>query len=299
MLKRIMVPVDGSGFAEYGLPPALALVRATGARLHLVMVHEPPLMIERSLMGLEVLEAQQKEMEEEYLTALFERLTEQGMNAERSVITGTPADALANFARRRDIDLIVMSTHGHGGLSRYWIGSVADGLIRRSRVPVLLFRPVEGASGPGESFVRRVLVAVDGSPASERALPAAADICAATGAACTLIRVVVPPSRAITSRLPDTARMVRERTEEESREAEAYLRDLVGESSLPDSTRTEIVTGYDAAAAIVRTAETERADMIAVGTRGHGGAARMLLGSVADKLIRASPVPVLVCPSRR
>ncbi|HSK19183.1 MAG TPA: universal stress protein [Longimicrobiales bacterium] len=299
MLNRIMVPVDGSGFAEYGLPPALALVRATGARLHLVMVHEPALMIERTLMGSEVLEAQQQELEKEYLTALLERLREDGIAAERSVITGTPADALANFARRRDMDLIVMSTHGHGGLSRYWIGSVADGLIRRSRVPVLLLRPAEGAAGPGRSFVRRVLVAVDGSPAAERALPAAAAICAAMGAACTIMRVVVPPSRAITSRIPDTARMVRERTAEESREAEAYLRDLVGASDLPDSTRAEVVTGYDTTAAILRTAETERADMIAVGTRGHGGAARLLLGSVADKLIRASPVPVLVCPSPR
>ena len=299
MLNRIMVPVDGSGFAEYGLPPAISLVRATGARLHVVMVHEPALMVERTLVGIEVLEAQQKEMEEEYLTALLERLAEDGIAAERSVIAGTPAGALANFARRRDMDIIVMSTHGHGGLSRYWIGSVADGLIRRSRVPVLLVRPAEGAAGPAESFVGRVLVAVDGSPAAERALSTAAAICAATGAACTLIRVVVPPSRVITSRIPDTARMVRERTEEESRKAEAYLRDLVGASVLPDSTRTEVVTGYDTAAAILRTAETEGAGMIAVGTRGHGGAARLLLGSVADKLIRASPVPVLVCPSPR
>lgn len=300
MVKSVMVPVDASPFAESALRYALALVRAANARLHVVLVHETPALVERATtLGSELLEPQQRQAEEEYLGALVERLsTEDGTAAERSLLTGVPASALAEFARRRNIDLIVMSTHGRGPFNRLWLGSVADGLIRRSRVPVLLVRPTDSGAAPTAAPDRRVLVAVDGSEAGEIALAFGAQLCRLTGAACTVIRVVVPPAHVITSRIPDTARMVREKTEQASHQAEQYLRSVSARvGTLPDSTRTEVVTGTDVATAILRCAETEGADLIAIGTRGHGGAARMVLGSVADKVIRGSPVPVLVCPA--
>jgi nucleotide-binding universal stress UspA family protein len=349
MFNRVMVPVDGSAFAESALPLALLLGRSTDARIHLVMVHERmPLTETATIIGNETIDAQQRQAEEEYLGDLITRLAAPGkIDVERSLITGTPGAALAQFAGRRGVDMIVMSTHGRGALSRMWLGSVADQVIRRSRIPVLLARPtgdaggatsdVPGATGAadtafatdtadaadtvdatdapgrpastatasagvagGPAGIRRVLIALDGSPDSEITIPHAGRLCAATGAECTVIRVVVPPARTITSRVPDTARMVHDRTAEEDREAEEYLRGLIRDAPpLPEGTRAEVVIGYDVAAAILQTARTERADVIAIATRGHGRAARLLLGSVADKVIRGAHIPVLVCPVPR
>jgi nucleotide-binding universal stress UspA family protein len=301
MFQQILVPVDTSTFAERALPHALAVARATRARVDLVMVHEMRPVSERfATLDSEMVEAQLREVEEEYLEALARRL-ERSLVHEPGIklLNGSPAAALSRFASRKGTDLIVMSTHGRGGFSRVWLGSVADALVRRSRVPILLVKPANGATEHTVVSIDRVLLAVDGSEGGEVAAAHAATLCAATDAECVVVRVVVPSVRVIASRIPDTAALVHERLEAETRESEQYLKMLPRRIDLPERTRTEVVTAADTAAAILRVAEAEGSDVIAVGTRGHGGAARLILGSVADKVIRGSHVPVLICPSPR
>jgi nucleotide-binding universal stress UspA family protein len=301
MFKHILVPVDTSTFAEQALPYAVALAKAMGARIHLVMVHELRPLGERiATLGSELVEAQLREVEEEYLETLAQRLAgtlahEPGVK----LLNGTATAALSRFVTREGIDLIVMSTHGRSGFSRAWLGSVADGLVRRSRVPILLVKSREDAHEQTAASIDRLLVAVDGSEGGEVAAAHAAAVSAATGARCMVVRVVVPPVRVIAFRMPDTAAMVREKVEAETQESERYLRDLPGRFDFPVSTRTEVVAAADTAGAILRTAESNQSDVVVVGTRGHGGAARLVLGSVADKVIRGSHVPVLICPSPR
>jgi nucleotide-binding universal stress UspA family protein len=302
MYRKVMVPVDGSSFAEHALPYAVALASAGGGELRLVTVHEPHPPGEVYIAGrTESIDAQQSEQQQEYLEAVARRVGAQsGIQPETSLLVGTPAGALARFATRQHIDLIVMSTHGRGGLSRLWLGSVADALVRRAHVPTLLVRPAEDSPPPQRVRIRRVLVAVDGSAPAEGALADAATLCAAVDAACTVVRIVVPPTHVISSSLPDTAKLSHDKLQARSDEAVNYLRELVARSlTLPNNTRVEVITGTQAASAIIRCAESEDADVIVVGTRGHGGAARLILGSVADKVIRGSQIPVLVCPRRR
>jgi nucleotide-binding universal stress UspA family protein len=301
MFQQILVPVDTSTFAEHALPHALAVAKATRARVDLVMVHEMRPVGERiATLGSELVEAQQREVEEEYLETLARRL-EGSLVHEPGVklLNGSAATALSRFASRKNTDLIVMSTHGRSGFNRAWLGSVADALVRRSRVPILLVKPADGAEEHTVVSIDRVLVAVDGSAGGEVAAAHAATLCAATGAECVVVRVVVPPVRVIASRIPDTAAMVHEKLEAETQESERYLKTLPRRINLPERTRTEVVTAADTGAAILRVAEAEGSDVIVVGTRGHGGAARLILGSVADKVIRGSRVPVLICPSPR
>jgi nucleotide-binding universal stress UspA family protein len=301
MFQHILVPVDTSTFAERALPHALAAAKATGARVHLVMVHETRPLGERIVtLGSELVEAQLREVEEEYLETLPQRLGgslahEPGVK----LLNGTPAAALSRFATRNGIDLIVMSTHGRSGFNRAWLGSVADALVRRSRVPILLVKPANKGDEHTPALIDRVLVAVDGSEGGEVAAAHAATLCAATGAECLVVRVVVPPVRVIAARIPDTAAMVHEKLEAETHESEQYLKELPGRINLPGSTRSEVITAADTAAAILRAAEADQSDLVVVGTRGHGGATRLILGSVADKVIRGSHVPVLICPSPR
>jgi nucleotide-binding universal stress UspA family protein len=299
MFRQILVPVDSSPFAEQALPHAITLAKAARARVHLVMVHEMQPLGERIVtLGSDLVEAHSREVEEDYLAMLAQRLAGNlGEEPEVRLLSGAVAAALTRYASRKGIDLIVMSTHGRGGLNRAWLGSVADTLARRARVPILLTRPSEHTEWPTVASIARVLVAVDGSERGEVAARHAGSLCAATGARCTVVRVVIPPGRIIAGPLPDTTARVRETTGSATQEAEGYLADLPGRFSLPASTRTEVVTANNVADAILRTAESDRSDVVAIGTRGHGGATRLILGSVADKVIRGSPVPVLVCPS--
>jgi nucleotide-binding universal stress UspA family protein len=244
MIRNILVPVDSSTFAEQALPHALAVAKATRARIHLVMVHEvrPPGEWFATFSSV-LVEAQPREVEDEYLDALEKRLAERlGVEPAVRLLSGTVASALSRYVTREDIDLIVMSSHGRSGFNRAWMGSVADALARRSRVPILLVKPLEGGDEQmevstdrdvAEVSIQRILAAVDGSDDGESAARYAATLCAATGAQCTVVRVVVPPIRVIASGIRDTARLVRESVESQMQEAERYLRDLPGRLNLP------------------------------------------------------------------
>jgi nucleotide-binding universal stress UspA family protein len=108
------------------------------------------------------------------------------------------------------------------------------------------------------------------------------------------------PTRRSAARIPDTAELVRECTAAAERDAEEYLRGLARRfTALPPGTTTAVTTAPNAARAILDEAQRARADIIVVGSRGHDGVARALLGSVADKVVRGSSVPVLVCPAAR
>jgi nucleotide-binding universal stress UspA family protein len=177
-----------------------------------------------------------------------------------------------------------MTTHGRGPVSRFFLGSVADELLRRSPVPLLLTRSHERAPALiPEPVLRNVLIPLDGSALAEQVLGPALDLARLMASRCTLLRVVEagPPPHG--------------RTEQAVAEAGAYLEHLAGwvrEPALPVEAR--VVVAPHAAAAIIQEAQAQGSDLIALATHGRGGVRRMLLGSVADKVIRATTTPVLV-----
>ncbi len=184
-----------------------------------------------------------------------------------------------------------MTTHGRGPLRRLLLGSVADQVVRRSAAPVLLVRPREIPTGPTpEPFVEGVLVPRDGSALAEQALGPALDLARVMEARCTLLRVVEsgdapsPPAPGGIGIFEIPAAW----------EARAYLRQVAGrlrEEGVPVQTR--VVVARRAAEAIREQARD--GDLIALATHGRGGVRRMLLGSVADEVVRGGSAPVLVC----
>src|SRR6266516_4411000 len=181
-LKRILVPLDGSELAERALPFARSLAHMVGGDLILARVANG-----RRPFG-DPVEAQIEAAAE--AEAYLERLADDrraGCVAERSLPYGDPATEIARLAGERSADLIVMSTHGRSGLSRALVGSVADTLVRRTALPLLLVRaglPLDR----WEHGLRRILVPLDGSELAEAALPQA------SGARVTLLQVVGPPA---------------------------------------------------------------------------------------------------------
>ena len=141
MYRRILVPLDGSALAEQALPHAIAQAKHTGAELILLRVLVP---LSRR-QGLP--EAAVRRAEEwtaagaaEYLELIAAGISDQDLPVQAVTIEGRPHPQITRFAEDNRVDLIVMSTRGHSGISRWLIGSVADRVVRGSKVPVLLVR---------------------------------------------------------------------------------------------------------------------------------------------------------------
>jgi nucleotide-binding universal stress UspA family protein len=138
-ITRILVPLVGSVLAERALPPAIELARQHGATLVLLRAAEAHTMPMADPIHAQV---QAVGAAEYYLNGVRGRVTEAGIpDVETSVWYGTAAEAIVEAARFRKADLIVMSSHGRSGLGRLVLGSVAESVLRATRVPILLIRP--------------------------------------------------------------------------------------------------------------------------------------------------------------
>lgn len=301
MFRRIMIPLDGSRFGEWALPPAVALAKATGAALELVAVHTPFMLTptpDGSGFELGTEEAALKALQSQVDTAASRvAAAAAGVSIQTSVRCGTVREELLAHAAETNPDLIVMTTHGRGPLRRMWLGSVADGMIRHAAEPVLLVRPVEGkeADPAAGMLFEHVLVPLDGSGNSEEILPAATAMADLGAAAVTLVRMVQPPLA-----VSPAYYTVSSGTEDAllaglRGAAETYLDGVAERLRRPSRTittrvrlETSIVHG------ILDEAEQTGADLVALATHGHGPAGRFLLGNVADKVVRSASVPVLV-----
>jgi nucleotide-binding universal stress UspA family protein len=301
MARAILVPLDGSEFSESALPVAVRLARASGGTVHLVRVHVPPKRAPISLEGMPVVDRDQDsrcwEAERAYMTRIRVRLGPRSELPTRIVVLNGPVkEVLATYAALHRVDLIVMATHGRSGLARAWMGSVADAVLRSSRVPVLMVCPVGGEPAAAVSGGRpRILITLDGSPAAERVLEPAVSLGRSLNAEYTLLRVVNPLG--VWGDLPAVfaPRIARAFAVQQEAEAKAYLQEIA--CSMQDrglEAKTMVVSAESAADAIRKGAEHEGAAFIAMATHGRGGLSRMLMGSVAGQVLHGATVPVLL-----
>jgi len=149
MDRSILIPLDGSMFAEHALPIARSIALRTGTVLQLALVHVPiPVRyVEGVAIFDEALEVRNRERERAYLNEVVNRLmTEPNVSVTSTLLEGKIgkiAETLHDHATVTGVDLMVMTTHGRGGLARFWLGSVTDKLIRQALIPVLLIRRQE------------------------------------------------------------------------------------------------------------------------------------------------------------
>jgi nucleotide-binding universal stress UspA family protein len=308
MYRSILVPLDGSALGEYALPVACDIARRSGATLHLVHAHEDttpnPIYVE----GLPVIDENLLSLgrahDLAYLEAIRDRLNAMRECPSRITVavlgkreaegyTPTLPAVLAAHAVESNSDLIVMTTHGRSGLARYWLGSVADGLVRISPVPLLLLRP-DTASPEHTRPIRRMLIPLDGSLRSEAILEHAIALGRLMPAEYTLLRVVAPFVLGLhtpftPARDDDPAQTARLESE-----AQHYLETLArGLRASALQVRTQVLIAEQAATAILEQACVNNTDLIAMCPTGRSGLARFLIGSVADKVLRGANVPVL------
>lgn len=304
MYRSILVPLDGSAFGEHALALAAGIARRSGARLQLVHVHdrevepEMPTFTPYRFEGLDAVFADRRTALEEgdYLDQVTARLREgTSLDLSATVLGGKLAGALENFIRGSDGDLLVMTTHGRGALGRLWLGSVADTLVRRAGKPVLLIRAHEGEAIAPEPAVDRVLVSLDGSELAEQVLPHACELAALLGASVELFTAVTPALMA------GGAFGLRPASSSEAVLAAAaeYLERAARSLGCGLNASISVVAASDPAVAIMDAVERSNAGLIALATHGRGGLSRLVAGSVAEKVVRGTHVPVLlVRPTR-
>lgn len=304
MFHTLLVPLDGSDFSERSLPLARRLAREGASTLHLVQVHAPPVpgpmlsstQFEYQGLDLEAYAERHREEMGAHLTPIAAALEADGVTVRPAVLEGRVVDELADHAAAVEADLIVMTTHGRSGASRLWLGSVADGLVRHTHIPILMLRASESAGeAAGSDALAHILVPLDGSDLAEHILDPAVALARATGARVTLAHVV-SSNAALGTRLvpvlPDDIVRIRE-------QAQAYLTEIAaGLTADGMKVETKVVEGDSTAATITDLANEVGADLIALATHGYGGMRRAVLGSVADKVLRSSPLPLLVLRPR-
>jgi len=308
--KLILACVDGSAFAEQVVPTAVSLAERAGATLELVLVREP-MPAWAAVPDLGPTEVQARQAEERYLadladrirgtskvpleTSLLEPLTTSQMSAfaVRQGLTGDllnrpVAAAIALHASARQAGLVVLGTHGRGAFSRFWLGSVADEVARSVSMPVLLLRPEPGAA-PAPATLRHLLVPLDRSPLAEAALAAAAALAKLTGAKLTLFHAVEMVSPFPDQPAPGGV------AEYWRASGAAYLAEQA-ERLRAEGLTVEYTAAVSAgpAEAITGAAAQVGADAIAMATHGARGVRRLLLGSVADRVVRSTQLPVLL-----
>lgn len=295
--RSILVPVDGGPFGEHALPHALAIARRAGAQVRVAHVHSPLQSTTRpeTLHYDMQMDAALMRRQQKYLDGLSRRLEEAAdvpvtpvLRRQQSV-----ADALCEAAA--GADLVVMATHGRGPLGRLWFGGVADALMRRLSVPLLLVR---GRNTPadlaGEPPVRHVLIPLDGSERSERVLRPAVGLGTLMGANHTLLRVLPGgPDYPLVYGGDLAQRRLTARREVEAWEYLYEVTKRLGCRSARIRTQA-IFSDLAPARAVLHYAANQGVDLIALATRGRGGLARLFRGSVAGRVAREASVPVLV-----
>ena len=298
MYRVIMVPTDGSGFDREAIRVALRIAERTEAKIQLVRVlangaffgmaaADDGISVSAELVGSE----RDMALSELYaLAAECRAISKADITVD--LHAGPIADVLRGYARRHDVDLIVISTHGRSGISRFSLGSVTDSLIRHTTIPVLVVKPPTSYLNPqvSEAF-KRIVVPLDGSTLAEQILPRVLTLAKLEDAEITLLNVLVPQSYSqkeiVDTNLPWW--------DKDISLAKAYLFRTAGTLRRNGvAVTTDIVIGEHVANAIGYFASREKADLIAIATHGRGGLARMLHGSVADAIMHSARTSMLV-----
>lgn len=304
MFHHVLVPLDGSVRAERALPVAAQIARATAGSLLLVRVVSPPIDYGGGLSPVPIMNEQVVESEmqgaADSLTAVAARPLLAGIEIATEVLFGFPAQQLSEAARIHGSDLVVLCSHGRTGLARWALGSVAHTLVHQSMTPVLVLRQEK-------ELVRRehmrplcTLVPLDGSLLAEAALAPAQALTEALATpgrgALHLVQVI----KVFQSRAGEG--FANELNEEALWLARAYLTTVTRRVESKATERVSEVTSSvecasDVVSALLDVAEqegTDGCDLIAISTHGRGGLERWAMGSVTDRLLNASTLPVLI-----
>jgi nucleotide-binding universal stress UspA family protein len=295
VIQEILVPLDGSGLAESVIPAAAALAKAFGARIKLLHIIEerPPDRIHGEPHLTDGDQAQA------YLDEVARRPVFQGQAVEVHVHPtkqGDVAESVVDHAQEFGADLVVLSTHGKGGLRGFLFGRIALRALQRGTTPVLLMNPTTSAAAPPFTC-RTILVPLDGTPAHEPALPVASTLARAWKASLHL-EIVVPTARTLSGHeaaagvlMPLATRALLDLAE---RGAEEYVERLAQTFNAEGVSTKSHVSRGEPAASLVEVAEKVKADLVVMASHAKGAMDAFWSGSLTPKVVERLQRPILL-----
>jgi nucleotide-binding universal stress UspA family protein len=288
VFDQILFPTDGSDGATVAFDHVLDIATTHDATVHILNVvdttQESVLQLRSD--SVEVLEKDG----ENVVSEAADRADQRGVDTVTEVRQGEAYRTIIDYAETQGIGLVVMPTHGRGGLERFLLGSTTERVVRRADVPVLTLSPDDDAkiTHPYQD----VLVPTDGSDCANQALAIGVDVAETEGAALHLLSAIAIAALGVDVRTVTQMDLLEESATELLDEAERFACDAGVEP-----TSKEIEYGPSIHKVILASIEEHDIDLVVVGTHGRTGFDRYVLGSVTEYLVRTSPIPVLTVPA--
>ncbi len=292
MFKKILVPLDGSDLAEQALPAAMALARQSHGEILLlrVPVFETAVMLAFGGYGVmypdQSLEHSRAEARE-YLKSTQKNSIAPDVTCRALIVDGDVASAIVDVAKEENADLIVMSTHGYSGVTRWVMGSVAERVLGNASCPVFVVREAD--------LPRHVMITLDGSEFAERALEPGLELAATFGAKVTLMSAVREVNATMLKEMNTIENGMGQRWQDDTaKDVEEYLRQVAKRYHRDDLTLTTATTIEPAATSILDYAEVHQVDLLVMATHGRTGLLRWVYGSVTEKVLHGAKRSMLI-----
>jgi nucleotide-binding universal stress UspA family protein len=297
MFDPILVPLDGSLLAECVLPHVIAITRAFGAGIMLLRVLDRNQAGEKAqlfdLLNWQINKAGAKL----YLDKTGTRLQKFGLRPNTAILEGLVAETITEYAQEKGMNLIIMSSHGHSGLSQWGLSSVTQKIIFSAPTSILIIRAQRPSSVElTEGQYAHIMVPLDGSRRAENVLPMVTRLARFHKSSVHLVHVVKTPEMARQMPpLQEDVELANRIVTRNHEEASRYLERIRLQSPLDGlDVQSHLLTGDNAPVALHDLAEREHIDMIALSAHGYSGNDQWPYGSLVSNFILYSKVPLLI-----
>ena len=291
-INQILVPTDFSDNAQHAVDYAVDLAKRCSAKLHLLHTPVVPTYLLMDLSYSPGPEAVTRILNDsqEALDAQAKAIADAGVELFTAIREGTVHEVIRDYAKEHDVDLVVVGTHGRTGVSKLMYGSVTERVIKTVHTPILVVPP-----GGHEKPPTSIVISYDFSGPSKRAAEVARAIHGVFGGSLHLVHSYLD----VWGEYTDRGAVVGEAAEKRREALRLGLQEMLEADSkeifsmAPQNVQTHLVTG-DPAGGILQVAEDVDATLICAGTTGKSGIERLLIGSVARRLLHESQVPLLL-----
>jgi nucleotide-binding universal stress UspA family protein len=291
MIKKILIPLDGSEIGELALVYAKELACTMDLEVQMACATERQDEPTLRMCGL-------------YLEGVAERLQTQvkrvnpRSNIKTVIVDGAPGEAVIDYSEKEAIDLVIITSHGGSGIMPWAMGSTANKIMQRCQAPVLMVRASKSLlkRKPVKVF-KKILLPVDGSTSGEASLELVKSIAASLNSEVILVFVVENVQYVHTIGGPDHFAYTEQQIELMKEEGRAYTEKV--QRTLKGISVKSIVRVGEPAHEILKAATEENVNLIAMASHGKHGVTRWMLGSVSDKILHAGKEPILLVKSQR
>jgi nucleotide-binding universal stress UspA family protein len=295
MFEHILVPLDGSTLAERVFPHVIALAKAFNSRVTLLRVVYRQEQTNAHGMVNPIDWQMRKSEAEAYLESVKEQLMEADIDSEIHLEEGKPAKQIIQYARREDVELIVLSSHGESGLSEWNINSTVQKVLLRAFMPVMIIRAYKQVSdGLQEASYKRIFLPLDGSKRAECILPLAKSISQKHKSKVLLAHIVEEPILPRQMPMSDEEKdLIQELVEKNIREAEKYLTSVKDQFQI-DSVEPIIQSSKNATVSLHNIVDREKTDLVLLSAHGLSGEHRWPYGNIALNFIAYGTTPLII-----